>query len=138
MGAVYIGLALSDPLNLIAQSFPTLRRKNLQEDLEYLIRLVREKGVEEIVVGLPRSLQGGEGGKQRAEVEEFSQQLSGCLKMPVVFWDERFTTKIALDHLKLRKRKPSREKGLADQVAAVIILQSFLDHKNRKGRNDSV
>ena len=126
VGSIRIGLALSDPLGLTAQPLPTLTRRRLEDDLDSLVRIIKERGVEEIVVGLPINLKGIET-PQTEKVRRFAEALQARLAFPIRYWDERLTTTQALRTLKHAKRRPSREKGLVDQVAAAYILQAYLD-----------
>lgn len=110
-------------------------RLTIEEDMAALARLVREKGVTELVVGLPLNLKGIDTA-QTANVRSFAEILREHLQLPLAFWDERFTTTIALRQLRQAGRKPSRQKGLADQAAAMLILQSFLEARSRKSEDD--
>jgi putative Holliday junction resolvase len=133
VGSIHIGLALSDPLGLTAQPLPTWIRHNLEADLAGLLRLIRERGVKEVVVGLPINLKGIET-PQTEKVRRFAEALQARLAFPIRYWDERLTTTQALRTLRHAKRRPSRERGLVDQVAAVYILQAYLDsHKDSPG-----
>jgi putative Holliday junction resolvase len=89
--------------------------------------------VEEVVVGLPINLKGIET-PQTEKVRRFAEALQARLAFPIRYWDERLTTTQALRTLRHAKRRPSRERGLVDQVAAVYILQAYLDsHKDSPG-----
>jgi len=125
VGDVYIGVAVSDPLGITAQALPTIKRSSLEEDLQKIVDLLSTMEVKEIVIGLPRTLK-GTSSVQTEKVQEFAQKLKEKLHLPVTLFDERFTTKIALRQLHSGNKKPSRKKGLADRVAAVIILQDYL------------
>lgn len=132
IGESRIGLALSDPLGISVQSLPTVKRQNLETDLEKIVQLVKEKGVDEVVIGLPLNLK-GQDTKQTEIVRNFHDLLALKLSCKVNYWDERFTTKIATERLIADKRQPSRKKGMIDQVAAMIILQDYL--ASRRFRN---
>lgn len=125
VGDVYIGVAVSDPLGITAQALPTIKRSSLEEDLQKIVDLLSTLEVKEIVIGLPRTLK-GTSSVQTEKVQEFAQKLKEKLLLPITLFDERFTTKIALRQLYSGNKKPSRKKGLADRVAAVIILQDYL------------
>jgi putative Holliday junction resolvase len=109
-------------------------RLTLEKDLAALTRLVREKDVTELVVGLPLNLKGIDTA-QTTSVRSFAQVLRERLQLPLAFWDERFTTTIALRQLRQAGHQPSRKKGLADQAAAVLILQSYLEARARKSED---
>ncbi len=110
-------------------------RLTMEEDLAALAQLVREKGVTELVVGLPLNLKGIDTA-QTTNVRSFAEVLREHLQLPLAFWDERFTTTIALRQLRQAGYKPSRKKGLADRIAAVLILQSYLEARSRKSEDD--
>jgi putative Holliday junction resolvase len=130
-GTRRIGLSISDPLHILAQSLATLQ--NDATALEALAEIVRREGVELIVVGMPFNLKGVKGSKAQ-EVEEFIARLEKTIKVTVVRWDERFTSSLAHDSM-IRmgtKRKQRREeKGRIDAMAAAIMLQGFLDSQKR-------
>ena len=128
VGDKKIGVAVSDSLLNIAQPRPTLERRNLQTDLQRLRELVEGDGVQEIVVGNPIHMDGRES-RQSNKVQRFARQLSKALGLPVVFWDERLTSFAAeqqLEEIGLNWRKRRKH---VDQVAAMLILQSYLDSK---------
>jgi len=135
VGDVYIGVAVSDHLGITAQGLNTIKRTAPEEDLQKILELIKNLSVSEVVIGLPRTLK-GTSSIQTEKVKVFAENLKGKIAIPVSLWDERFTTKIALQNLKLGKQKPSRKKGLADRVAAMIILQDYLNF--RKMRNPDV
>jgi putative Holliday junction resolvase len=121
-----IGLAISDEEGWTAQPIETLARTNLKRDLLCLIELIRNRGVTEIVVGLPRHLD-GHLGPQAEKVLTFVESLRRQTPVPVLMWDERLTTREAertliQAHVRRRKRKT-----VVDQMAAVLILQGYLD-----------
>lgn len=126
-GSKNLGLAVTDPLGLIAQGLPTVRRKNKRADLDRLRELVVALGVERIVVGHPLHLKGF--ASQRAlEAERFAGWLRRELKLPVELFDERLTSWEA-DQL-LRERGASRRerKEASDRVAAAVLLAAYLTH----------
>lgn len=127
VGEKTIGVALSDPLGWTAQGLTTIRRRGkLEEDLEALLRLAKEYHVERVVVGLPRNMNGTLGPQAR-KVLDFIQALEERLKLPVVPWDERLTTSAAEKVLITADLSRRRRKSVLDRLAAVLILQSYLD-----------
>ncbi|HEX3438364.1 MAG TPA: Holliday junction resolvase RuvX [Pseudacidobacterium sp.] len=123
-----IGVAVSDGLGLTAQPVLTLMRKNPREDLRSLARLARKYGCQEIVVGNPLHLSGNLS-TQAKKTQAFAQRLADETKLPVHLWDERLTTAEA-HHILYESGRPRAEhRKIVDQVAAVIILQGFLDAK---------
>ncbi len=121
-----IGLAISDPDRKIASPLATYQRQNRAADHGYFERLVREENVGLLVIGLPVHLDGREG-KTAVEARRFGEWLGAAVQLPVVFWDERFTS-VEAEHAMLaaglthKKRRQRR-----DRLAAQIILQSYLD-----------
>jgi len=128
VGEKTIGMALSDETETLASGLPTLRRAGLQRDLRTLAGLARDREVATVVVGLPRSLNGSEGPQAR-KVRAFVDALRGAVTVPIVTWDERFTT-VAAEHALIEGGvSRHRRKGLVDKVAAVLILQNYLDYR---------
>jgi putative Holliday junction resolvase len=132
VGSRRIGVAVSDELGLTAQPVLTLeRRRNLREDLRSLARLCRRFGVSGIVVGNPLKLD-GEASPQAMKVQALAAELGELSKLPIHLWDERLTTHEAHQILYEAGRDRQSHKRVVDQVAAVLILQSFLDEQTRK------
>jgi putative Holliday junction resolvase len=125
-----IGIAISDPTGTLAHPLQTLVRGSREEDFAAIAALVAEHDVELIVVGWPLSLDGTEGPQAR-RVARYTDALAACLPVPVVSWDERFTTVAAdeiLRQIRGRKgRRRARARGQVDAIAAAVILQSYLD-----------
>ncbi|MBW7997235.1 MAG: Holliday junction resolvase RuvX [Candidatus Glassbacteria bacterium] len=133
-----LGLAVSDPSGrLAANALPTLDRRKLKGGPEEAVaRLAEEWEVEEIVVGLPVNMDGSQGPAAR-KVEEFAARLAGLSGLPVSTWDERLTTVVAQRvqaDLNLPRAK-RREKGRLDRTAALLLLQNYLDFRNRHQRD---
>jgi putative holliday junction resolvase len=100
-----------------------------------IIDLVRRHEVGEVVVGLPRRLDGTVG-VQAEKVLAYMEDLRGALKIPVVPWDERFTTVIANDTMIEAGMSRKARKGMVDKVAAILILQNYLDYKKLAAEAD--
>ena len=126
VGARRTGVALSDPTGAIASPLTTIARSDDAQCLEAVTALAREHEVEAIVVGLPVSLD-GELHSQGREVAAFIDRLRGVSPVPVAEWNEQFTTAEAERLLRQAGRKPSRDRGRVDAVAAAVILQDYLD-----------
>lgn len=130
-----IGLAVSDELGLIAHGLPLLERTTLPAVIESIAKIVMERGVVEIVIGLPRNMDGSVGPKAE-QVERFARLLRERLKIPVFTWDERLTTvqarRLVPDEALSRKRRRDH----INVVAAQLILQGYIDHKRRAERRD--
>lgn len=125
VGTRRIGLAVSDPLGITAQGLETLQRKNKRTDLEKLAAVIGHYQVRELVVGLPLRMSGAEG-VQAEKMTAFAEELRRRFQLPVHLWDERLTSAEA--HRILRAAELSIEKRAkaVDRMAAVLILQSFL------------
>jgi len=126
LGSKTIGLAVTDELGLTAQGLPTLRRMNKRNDLEHLRRVIRQYGVGELVMGLPLRLS-GDVGTQAAKVEAFAEELRKKFKLPVHLFDERLTSVEANRVLRESEMSIRRRAEVVDQLAAVLILQGFLE-----------
>jgi len=127
VGSRRIGVAVSDELGLTAQPVLTLeRRRNLREDLRSLARLCRRYDVAGIVVGNPLSLD-GETTAQAAKAHAFATELGELAKLPIHLWDERLTSHEAHQILYEAGHARQSHRRLVDQVAATLILQSFLE-----------
>jgi putative Holliday junction resolvase len=124
-----VGLAISDPLGITAQGLPTFDRKR-GDIIAHVRALASEYGVARVVVGRPLSLSGQEGDASR-RATELARAIADALGVPVEMWDERLSSTEAQ-----RVLTGSRaEKGAVDRVAAVLILQGYLDHTRRSESN---
>lgn len=127
VGAVRVGVALGDPDGLLATPLATVPRDTARgSDLATIALLVAEHAVVEIVVGLPRTLAGHEGAAAEA-ARAFAAALAERVPVPLVFSDERLTTVVATRQMRESGRKGRRQRAVVDQVAAVAILQGWLD-----------
>lgn len=129
-GSKRIGVALSDALGLTAQGLTVLPRKNFESDLEQVMNLVKEHEVQEIVIGLPRHMDGrlGEGAE---DVLLWTEALQERLGLPVHHVDERLTTMQAERVLLQADISRKKRRQVIDKMAAVLILQGFLDSRNQ-------
>ncbi len=125
-GSARVGLAVSDPERKIASPLTTYQRRDAEQDGRYFRERVREEEVSQLVVGLPVHLDGREGQKA-AEARAFGKWLGDVTGLPVVFWDERFTTVEAESALWDAGLTHKRRKERRDRVAAQILLQAYLD-----------
>jgi putative Holliday junction resolvase len=134
VGSKRIGVAVSDELGLTAQPVLTLkRRRNVREDVRSLARLARRFSVVAIVVGNPLHLS-GESSPQAEKTKVFATELGELTGLPVHLWDERLTTREAHQILYEAGHPRHDHRRVVDQVAATLILQSFLDNANRDNR----
>jgi putative Holliday junction resolvase len=128
VGDVRIGVALSDETFTLATGRPTITRVGPRKDVKAVAALVRNEDVAEVVVGLPRRLDGTLG-PQAEKVQAFAEDLRRSVRVPVSFWDERFTSVEATRVLVEGGVSRRDRKQVVDQLAAVLILQSWLDHR---------
>jgi putative Holliday junction resolvase len=126
VGDKSIGVAVSDALLLTAQPRPTIRRTNLRSDLEILRNIALENEVHQIVVGQPLHMDGTES-RQSQKVARFIQELHKVLDLPTILWDERLTSFEAEQHLKQMGLDWRARRSEVDKMAAMIILQNYLD-----------
>jgi len=134
VGRKRIGLAVSDPLGLTAQGLKVLERRNWDQDLASLVEIGRAYQVQEVLVGLPRHMN-GRLGEQAEEILKLAQTLAKALGAKVVTWDERLSTVEAerlLIHADMSRR---RRRQVVDQVAAALILQAYLDSRPQNSQD---
>lgn len=126
VGSRTIGIACSDALLMTAQGIETIRRTSLENDFNRLRELILEYEVHELVVGMPKNMNGTKG--DRAEkTEEFVEKMKAVIELPVTFWDERLSTVMAERQLIAADVSRKKRKGVIDKMAAVVILQGYLD-----------
>lgn len=126
VGSRTIGIACSDALLMTAQGIETIRRTSLENDFNRLRELISEYEVHELVVGMPKNMNGTKG--DRAEkTEEFVEKMKAVIDLPVTFWDERLSTVMAERQLIAADVSRKKRKGVIDKMAAVVILQGYLD-----------
>ena len=130
-GSRRIGVAVSDPLGITAQQLSAIRREGDRKDIEAIAAIAGEYGVDTVVIGLPL-LPAGTEGNQAAKVRQFAQKVRDRLALPVVPWDERFTTAQAERHLIAAGVRRDKRREVRDSLAAALLLQSALDARNRK------
>jgi putative Holliday junction resolvase len=128
VGSKRIGLAISDLLGITAQGLDTLHRQNKRTDFAQLERVIREHDVTEIVMGLPLRMNGVEG-PQAEKMQAFAEEVRRRFKLPVHLWDERLTSAQANRLLRETEMSIKRRGAVVDQMAAVLILQSWMDAK---------
>lgn len=134
-GSKTIGVAISDPLGLTAQGIEIIRREEenkLRKSLRRIEELIKEYQVEEIVLGFPKNMNNTIG--ERAEKSlQLKQTLERRCKLPVIMWDERLTTVEANRTLMESKVRRENRSKYVDMIAAVFILQGYLDSKANPG-----
>lgn len=133
-GTKTVGVAICDPLGFIAQPVETIKRKEenkLRQTLARIEAIIEEYDVTEIVVGLPKNMDDSVGERALA-CQEFADKLERRTGLPVTMWDERLTTVAANEVLIESGVRRENRKAVIDQIAAVFILQGYLDYKVNK------
>ncbi len=137
VGDKWIGVALSDELQILVSTKPALRRMGSPDDIRTIVRWTREWNVSEIVVGLPLNMNASIG-PQAERTLEFVAALDDATTCPVTTWDERLTTKEAERLLVQRDIRRDRRKRMVDGVAAALILETYLNSRRRPGNPGTV
>lgn len=131
VGEQRIGVALSDPLGWTAQGLGTVKRSgDIEQDVAEIAKLIAEHEVRKVVVGLPKNMNGTLG-PQAERVQEFANNLGKKASVQVEFWDERLTTVAAERTLLTADVSRKKRKQVIDKLAAVVILQNYLDSKSK-------
>ncbi len=137
VGDKRIGIAFSDPMGIIAQGHSVLQRTDsLQRDLGHLAQLIVDFEVQNVLIGLPKNMNGTEG-PMAEKIRYFGNKLADMTDIPVRYWDERLSTGSAQKVLIEADLSRKKRKQKIDQVAAVIILQNFLDSTERMNFTDN-
>lgn len=121
-----IGVAVSDLLGFTAQGITTINRRNIQFDLNELIKICKEYNVEKIICGLPKNMNGTIG-EQGEKVIDFCKILEQEVDIPIKMWDERLTTAAAQRAMLEANLSRAKRKKIVDKIAATYILQGYLD-----------
>lgn len=132
VGTKTIGIAVSDPTRMLATPIRTLSRRSVARDTEELARVVHDHQVGEVVVGMPFELDGTEARSARL-ARQVGEAVGAATGLPVHYVDERYTSVDATRQLIEAGVSRARRKQVIDQAAAVLILQSFLDHPDLVG-----
>ena len=125
VGSKTIGVAISDELGITAQGFKTIKRKAMEDDLRELDAIISQFQIEKIVVGLPKNMDGSLG-KQAEFVLGWIEDFKNKIQLPVETWDERLSTVEATKTLLKADLSRKKRKGVIDKLAAVLILQGYL------------
>ena len=125
------GIAVCDKFEMLASPVCVITEWNIDSLANKIIDVAKEKRAEEIVVGLPKNMDGSEGFRADA-CKELAEKLKGLTEIPIKFWDERLTTVSAHKILSENNVRGKKRKAVVDAVAADIILQDYIDfRKNR-------
>lgn len=135
VGSKTIGVAVSDELSLIARGVTTLKRKGLRQDIKQLLTVIEEHEVEKIIVGLPKNMNGSLGPSAKM-VLSLIDELTKFVELPIITWDERLSTVAAQRVLLEADMSRKKRKQVIDKVAALLILQGYLDSQARMKKPD--
>ena len=127
-GDVRTGFACSDSNETLAFPAGVAVEKDMSKVITIIIEKIREINAELLVIGLPRNMDGTEG-KQAQKCAELAERLRQQISIPVVTWDERVTTKIAVSIMNENDTRGRKRRNRIDEVAATVILQSYLDYR---------
>jgi putative holliday junction resolvase len=128
-GLAKIGLAISDPTGFLAQGLSVLRRTSDEQAVAAIVSVIRENDVKQVVVGLPRNMNGSIG--ERAEqCKRFAGMIEKAAGIPVDLYDERLTSVAAERILIGANVRRDKRKKVVDEVAATLMLQGYLDRKS--------
>ena len=131
-GDARTGIAVSDLMCSIVGNTTVIHSRNADKTVDAICTIIQEQGVGEIVVGLPKNMDGSEG--TRAELcREFAQRLRDVTGLPVAHWDERRTTVEAHNILSQHNYHGKKRKDTVDAVAASLILEGYLAFRKRNG-----
>jgi len=135
IGDSMIGVAISDPLEIIAQGLSAIKRTNIRNDVASIKNIIATHEIQKIIVGLPITTN-GKIGIQAQKVMGFADLLKKESNLPVIMYDERFTTAIADQALIEADMRREKRKKVIDKVSAILILQGYLDKhpQNTKSR----
>lgn len=129
-GKVRIGIAMSDPMGIIANGLETYTCKDEQADIEHIAKLIKDNDVDTVVLGLPYNMN-GTSGEMVSVVKAFGEKLGANVAAKIVYLDERLTSLSAERLLIEADVRREKRKQVIDKLAATIILQNYLDiHKN--------
>jgi putative Holliday junction resolvase len=134
LGTKTIGLALSDVERRIATPFATIRRGQFIADANHLLALVTKFDIGALVFGLPLNMDASEGPRAQA-TRAFARNLTPCLTVPIVFWDERLSTVAVTKALIAQDVSRAKRAKVVDRMAAAFILQGALDRLEMLGRS---
>lgn len=130
VGKKRIGVAGCDGIGLLASPLTTIDRQSFPQDVAKLSKIITDREITVLVIGLPYSMDGTIG-PQAEYVQQFAAKLADALQLPIEYVDERLTSVEAEEQLKTQKRFNRGDKGLIDRQAAAIILQQWLDQQSR-------
>ena len=131
VGSKRIGVAGCDGLGMMATGITTIWRSSFQEDVARLAEIIKERNVELLVIGLPYTMDGNLG-SQAKQVQKFARRISAALELPIEYVDERLTSYAAEQMMIAANISVSQNKATIDRIAAAVILQQWLDERDKK------
>ncbi|SET60303.1 Holliday junction resolvase RuvX [Paracoccus homiensis] len=137
LGTKTIGVAVSDSLRSVASPLKVIKRRKFTLDAEDLLKIVTERSLTGLILGLPRNMDGSEGPRAQS-TRAFARNLSRLTDLPIGFWDERLSTVAAERALLEADTSRARRAEVIDQVAAGYILQGALDRLRHLGQSGHV
>jgi putative Holliday junction resolvase len=136
IGEKRIGIAISDELGYSAQGMRVMNRSGLEDDLKAIKELIVVEQATEVVVGLPKNMDGSLG-ESAQKVLSFAKRIEEFISIPVILWDERWTTAEATRLLLDADLSRAKRRKVVDKLAAVLILQGYLDSLEHSGQGGS-
>ncbi|MEO8876259.1 MAG: Holliday junction resolvase RuvX [Polyangiaceae bacterium] len=133
LGKARVGVAVSDELGMYAHPRGVISGKNQPELIKALCKLVDDEGIDQLVIGLPLDMKGGEGDGAR-RTREIAQRIANATGVEVALWDERLTTVEARRNLASSEVHGRKAKAHIDEASAVVLLQAWLDQQPRARR----
>lgn len=131
VGERRIGVSVSDPEKKVATGLKTLERKGIKEDINNIENIIKDYQIEEVVLGYPKNMDGSIGDIAK-KVLNFGEELRSSIDLKITFWDERVTTLEAEKVLIKGDVRRKKRKKVIDTLSAILILQNYLDYKNRR------
>lgn len=131
IGSVRIGVAISDALGFLAHPYCTLKWKSIEKLIKNVQKIIEDEQIDTLIVGLPYTLKGTKS-EQTKNIIKIIEQLREHISIPIETIDERLTTKLAETMLQQSGKQASKNRDIIDQIAAVNILQTYLDKVRNK------
>lgn len=132
LGDARTGLAACDRTEFLASPLGVIHERDFEELLKKVAHMSKEYDIGEIVVGHPKNMDGSEG-ERAQKCELFANRLRAMVEIPVKLWDERCTTVSAHNYLNQTDTRGKKRKEIVDEVAATIILESYMDYRKNQG-----
>ena len=131
LGDARTGLAVSDAMGILCGEAWTMEEWDMERAAKRIAEAAKERGVERLVLGLPKNMDGSEGPRAQKS-HKLADTLRAIVPIPVELWDERLTTASAIGFLNRTDTRGQKRKNVVDTVSAVIILEDYLSHRRRQ------